>query len=91
MSNIPLPRSIHPIQRFILLKNVMKRSIANADMMNGIANPAEYAIRSDVPAIQLELVESTKTVPPAIGNLRTTITEHQDPIRPLRTTSAGQD
>ena len=41
MSNIPLPRSIQPIQRFILLKNVMKRSIANADMINGIASPAD--------------------------------------------------
>jgi len=70
MSNIPLPRSIQPIQRFILLKNVMKRSIANADMINGIARPAEYAIRRDVPAPQLELVAAIVRIPARIGPIQ---------------------
>ena len=70
MSNIPLPRSIQPIQRFILLKNVMKRSIANADMINGIASPAEYAMRRDVPAPQLELVAAIVRIPARIGPMQ---------------------
>lgn len=70
MSKIPLPRSIQPIQRFILLKNVIKRSIANADMMNGIASPAEYAMRRDVPAIQLELVAAMVRIHARIGPIQ---------------------
>ena len=67
ISKIPLALSIQPIQRLILLKNEMKRSIANADMINGIANPAEYAMRRDVPAPQLELVAAMVKIAANIG------------------------
>ena len=67
ISKIPLALSIQPIQRLILLKNEIKRSIANADMINGIANPAEYAMSSDVPAPQLELVAAIVKIAANIG------------------------
>ena len=67
INKIPLALSIQPIQRLILLKNEMKRSIANADMINGIANPAEYAMRRDVPAPQLELVAAIVKIAANIG------------------------
>ena len=48
----------------------MKRSIANADMINGIASPAEYAMRRDVPAPQLELVAAIVRIPARIGPMQ---------------------
>ena len=70
INKIPLPLSIQPIQRLILLKNEMKRSIANADMINGIASPAEYAIRREVPAPQLELVAAIVKIAAKIGPMQ---------------------